>query len=184
MSDIFGRLGPSPEMMNPEPAGPLQLDSRGARWLRRRLAGGVVAVTVAVDSGYRAATVSACAVVSVEPLQFLVSLERDSQMEAWVEEAGAFGLSLLTWKQQSLADRFAGFAPLVHATFRDIAHFTAQTGSPLIEGCLGWADCSLIDALVTGDHHCFIGQAVAVGRGSGEADEPLVYFLNRYHRLA
>ncbi len=183
MSNIFDRGGRRPEMMNPEPAGPLELDPPGARWMRRRLAGGVVAITVSTSGGYRAATVSACAVVSVEPLQFLVSLEKDSQMEGWLEESGTFGLSYLTWKHQPLADRFAGFAPLAHTTFRDIPHFTAQTGSPLIEGCIGWADCSIVGDIETGDHRCFIGEAVAIGRGPGEAEDPLVYFLNRYHRL-
>lgn len=184
MSDIFGRDGQRPEMMNPEPSGPLDLDSRGSRWLRRRLAGSVVALTCATPGGYRAATISACVAVSVEPLQFLVSIERDSQMEAWLDASGAFGVSYLTWTQQLLADRFAGFAPLAHASFRDIPHFTAVTGAPLIEGCIGWADCTVAASLETGDHRCFVGQAVAIGRGAGEAEDPLVYYLNRYHRLA
>lgn len=183
VSDIFGRGGPRPSMMNPEPSGPLELDSRGARWLRRRLAGSVVALTCSTAAGYRAATISACIAVSVEPLQYLISLERDSQMEAWLEESGAFGISYLTWKQQALADRFAGFAPLAHTAFRDIPHFTAETGAPLIEGCIGWADCTVAASLETGDHRVLIGSAVAIGRGSGEDEEPLVYYLNRYRRL-
>lgn len=183
MSDIFGRGGSRPGMMNPEPSGPLELDSRGSRWLRRRLAGSVVALTCVTGDSYRATTISACLAVSVEPLQFLVSIDRDSQMEAWLDESGVFAVSYLTWKQQLLADRFAGFAPLAHATFRDIPHFTAVTGAPLIEGCIGWADCRIVASLETGDHRCFVGQAVAIGRGTGEAEEPLVYYLNRYHRL-
>lgn len=184
VSDIFGRGGPRPGMMNPEPSGPLDLDARGSRWLRRRLAGSVVALTCSTPGGYRAATISACIAVSVEPLQYLVSVERDSQMEGWLDESRAFGISYLTWKQQPLADRFAGFAPLAHTTFRDVPHFTAHTGAPLIDGCIGWADCTIVGSFETGDHRSFLGQAAAIGRGSGEDEDPLVYYLNRYHRLA
>ncbi|MDQ2741789.1 MAG: flavin reductase family protein [Chloroflexota bacterium] len=183
MSDIFGRDGARPSMMNPEPEGPLALDMRGSRWLRRRDAGGVAALTTVAQGSYRAATISACLIVSSQPLQFLVSVEAESQMESWLQESRIFGISLLSWKQQVLADRFAGFAPLAHRTFRDIRHFTAVSGVPLIEGCIGWADCRIIGDLETGDHRCFVGEAVAIGRGSGEEDDPLVYYLNRYRRL-
>lgn len=183
VTDFFGRGDSRPEMMNQEGRGPLALDPRGSRWLRRRLAGSVVALTTATSGGYRAATISACIAVSVDPLQLLVSIETDSQMEAWLQESRSFGLSFLTWKQQALADRFAGFAPLAHVTFRDIPHFTAETGAPLVEGCIGWADCTVAAEFKTGDHRNFVGQAVAIGRGSGEAEAPLVYYLNRYRRL-
>lgn len=183
MSEIFGRLGGS---RDEEAAGEpeiLRSDSMGARWLRRHLAGGVVALTTTVDGAYRAATVSACLLTSLDPIQFLVSIELDSQMDLWLQRSRFFGLSILPWEQQFFADQFAGLTPLASPQFRGIDHFIASTGAPLLQRCIGWADCRIVATLETGDHRCFVGQAVEVGRGEGVADDPLIYFLNRYRRL-
>lgn len=185
MSEIFGRVGGprDDEVSGESESMALVPDARGARWLRRHLAGGVVALTTLVHGSFRAATVTACTMVSVDPLQFLVTLELDSQMEGWVDESRIFGLSVLPWRTQVLADRFAGFAPLAPTRFEGIDHFTAVTGVPLLSGCIAWADCEVSMDLETGDHRCFIGTALAIGKGEGEEDDPLVYFLNRYRRV-
>ncbi|HZU14173.1 MAG TPA: flavin reductase family protein [Chloroflexota bacterium] len=185
MSEIFGRAGgpregtaPAGEM--PERASP---NAESGRWLRRHHAGGVYALTTVADGGYRAATLTGVLMASLEPLLFLVSLDRDSQIEAWVRAAGYFGLSLLTVRQQFLADQFAGFAPLAPKTFQGIDHVTAVTGAPLLTAAIGWADCRVEGEIETGDHTAFLARAVEVGRGAGADDEPLIYYRSRYPRL-
>jgi 3-hydroxy-9,10-secoandrosta-1,3,5(10)-triene-9,17-dione monooxygenase reductase component len=147
------------------------------------MAGGVVVLTTAVDGAFRAATISACLLTSVDPLQFLVSIEQDSQIDGWLSQSGFFGLSVLPWQQQFFADQFAGLTPLASPYFRGIEHFTAATGAPLLTQSIAWADCRVVAQLPTGDHRCYVGEALEVGRGEGDADDPLVYFLNRYRRL-
>lgn len=176
--------GPRPDDEGETPdALELQADARGGRWLRRRHAGAVAALTTVVDGAYRAATITGWTVVSTDPPQVLVALELDGQMEQWLRESGTFGLSLLPWDQQLLADRFAGFAPLASPRFTGIDHFVSVTGCPLLSACLAWADCRILADIETGDHRCFIGQVVDLGGGGGEEDDPLLYFFNRYRRL-
>ena len=183
MSEIVGRLGGPREESQDTGAEELQPDAAGARWLRRHLAAGVVVVTTSVDGTYRAATATTCTTVSIEPLQFLVSIELDSQMDAWLREAGSFGLSVLPWDQQFFADQFAGFTPLASGTFRGIDHFFAVTGAPLLARSIAWADCHLVATLDTGDHRCFVGEAAALGRGEGDESDPLLYYMGRYRGL-
>jgi len=184
VSEIMGRIGggrQEPEVTDdPEE---LRADARGARWLRRNLAGGVLAVTTVIDGEFRASTVTGGALVSTDPPQLLVSIDLDSQMEGWIGESGVFALSVLAWEHQVLADRLAGLAPLVPRTFTGIDHFTAFTGAPLLSDCIAWADCRVVDDLITGDHRCFIGQVLRLGAGTADPENPLVYHLRRYRRL-
>jgi flavin reductase (DIM6/NTAB) family NADH-FMN oxidoreductase RutF len=185
MSEILGRMGgPRDEQLEDEAQPPaLEPDAQGARWIRRHLAGSVVALTTVRDGAYGAVTISACIPVSIEPFQVLVSIEIDSQMDTWLRSSSVFGLSILTWRQQFLADQFAGFAPSASSTFRGIDHFTAVTGAPLLTESVGWVDCRVVSTLETGDHRCVVGEAVATGSGTGNADDPLVYYLSRYRRF-
>lgn len=183
MSEIAGRLGGRrDDVPAEERAGPAGISPATGRWLRRRLAGGVTAVTTLTDRGYRAATVSGALLASTSPLQVAISVERESQMEEWIRESGVFAVSILPWRQKLLADRFAGLAPLPSATFADIDHFTAETGCPIVRQSLGWADCTVESDVVTGDHRLFVGAALAAGPGEAATDPPLVYFDNRYLR--
>ncbi len=181
MTELFGRLGgPRPDSDSPDD---LQPDARGAKWLRRRLASGVVAVTTRADGAFRATTVTAWASVSLEPPLLLISIDMDSQMDRWLLEAQMFGLNILPWSQQFFADQFAGFAPLASSTFKGIDHFFSVTGAPLLSESIAWADCRIVSTFETGDHRCFVGEVVAIGRGRGDEEDPLLYYLNHYRRL-
>ena len=164
------------------PGGRIPPDARGLRWLRRRLASGVMVVTTTVDGLYRGATVTAYAPVSTDPPLLLVSLELDSQMDGWLEQTGFFAVSVLPWEQQFYADQFAGFTPLASGTFRDIEHVVADSGAPVLAASICWADCLVRSTMITGDHRCFIGEVIGMGAGTGPDDSPLIYYMNRYRR--
>ena len=186
MSEIFGRLGgprDAEDEAESETAGPMPVGSTAGRWLRRRSAGGIAALTTVVDGYYRASTVTAVMVASLDPFQVLISLERDSQMEAWIRLSGVFAVSLMTYEQQFLADQFAGLAPLAASRFAGIDHHVELTGAPVLDRSIGWADCRIHAEYATGDHTCFLGQVVAAGVGEGHAEQPLIYYLSRYSRL-
>jgi flavin reductase (DIM6/NTAB) family NADH-FMN oxidoreductase RutF len=136
-----------------------------------------------VDGVYRASTVTGYMVASLDPYLLFVSLERDSQMEHWIRESQVFGLSVLSYHQQFLADRFAGMAPLAPARFQGIEHDIGVTGVPILSRAIGWAECRVVSEQTMGDHTCFLGDVVASGRGEGFGDDPLVYFRGKYVRL-
>jgi flavin reductase (DIM6/NTAB) family NADH-FMN oxidoreductase RutF len=184
VSEIYGRLsgGVEPEAELEEPQ-VLQADAQGARWLRRHMAASVAVVTTRVGAAFRGATVNAWMIASVDPPLLAVSIELDSQMDGWLQESGTFVLNLLPWSQQFLADQFAGFAPLASPTLRGIDHVLGETGAPALEAAIAWADCVVAGSVVIGDHRLFTGAIRVLGRGRGQEDDPLLYFLNRYRRL-
>ena len=157
---------------------------RAARWVRRHMAGGVSIITTLHGSRFRGATVSACITTSIDPFQLLISLEDESQMAAWIESSGVFAANVLPWNEQFLADQFAGYAPLASGTFERIPHFIGDTGTPILRGSIAWVECRVVDTFRTGDHTCYVGQALATGSGEGRADDPMVYFFSRYRRLS
>lgn len=184
MSGIFGRIGGQREDEEDANAAiSLAPTGRGARWVRRHMAGPVVAVTTSFRGRFAGATVSACIVTSVDPLQLLISVEVDSQLERWLRDSGAFAVNVLPYGEQLVADRFAGLAPHVSPTFSEVPHTVGETGSPILNGSIAWADCTVTSFHQTGDHVCIVGEAIAVGRGAGDPEDPLLYYLSRYRHL-
>lgn len=104
-------------------------------------------------------------------------------MDIALLDASFFAVNVLPWDQQFFADQFAGFTPLASPSFKGIEHFFSITGAPLLTRSIAWADCRVVAHLETGDHRCFVGEAVDIGRGEGDAEDPLVYYFNRYRRL-
>ena len=180
MTEWFGKFS---RQSGANRADEIEPDARGARWFRRHLASGVVALTTVVDGQFRASTVTAVMAVSTEPFLVLVSLEAESQMAGWLQQSSVFGLSLLPWTEQFIADQFAGFTPLAPRTFSGIPHHVEVTGSPLLDHAIVWADCRVVNAIEIGDHTAIVGEVLGLGSGDGSIDDPMVYFLNRYRRL-
>lgn len=158
-------------------------DGDGARWLRRHLAGGVVIATTFMGGEFKGSTMSAVTCISEIPLLLLISVEKDNQLNDWLEHSGAFALSFLPWREQFVADQFAGFTPRASRRFDGIDHFVPGTGAPVLKASIAWVDCEIEQTIDTGDHRCHIGRAVRIGQGSGTGEDPLIRFVSRYRRL-
>ncbi|HEU4400556.1 MAG TPA: flavin reductase family protein, partial [Candidatus Polarisedimenticolia bacterium] len=62
-----------------------------------------------------------------------------------------------------------------------MAHIRVATGAPILEDCLVWLDCALVEAYEGGDHTIFVGRVEASGGGEGR---PLLWFGSDYRLLA
>ena len=149
----------------------------------RRFGTGVTVVTATSDEGYLGITVSAYSLVSLAPPLVLVCINEFSQLLEAIQTSGAFAATILSSRQELLAERFAGRAPQPAGDFSDIPHRTLLTGAPVLEGGLAWLDCRLQQAITAGDHTIFLGTVVAAGVAEGQ-DDPLIYFGSQYRRLA
>jgi len=152
------------------------------RAARRRWASGVAVVTTREGEGYRGSTVSAFAVVSLDPPRVLVCLDRDGRMATLVPETGTFAVSLLDRAQEFLAERFAGRAPLPDARLSGMPHTLGRTGAPLLDGSLAGFDCRVAATHDGGDHVIVVGEVVAVTLGE-EADDPLLSYGGAYRAV-
>jgi flavin reductase (DIM6/NTAB) family NADH-FMN oxidoreductase RutF len=149
----------------------------------RRFAAGVTVVTTAADEGYLGITVSAFSLVSLEPPLVLVCINEFSQLLDAIQSSGAFAATILSSRQELLAEMFASRAPRPDSAFSSIPHRALLTGAPVLDGGLAWLDCRLQQAIPAGDHTIFLGTVVAAGVAAGQ-DDPLIYFGSQYWRLA
>jgi flavin reductase (DIM6/NTAB) family NADH-FMN oxidoreductase RutF len=149
----------------------------------RRFAAGVTVVTAVGEEGYLGITVSSFSLVSLEPPLTLVCIHEDSQVLDAITLGGIFAVTVLSSRQELLAEMFAGRAPRPDSSFSGIPHRPLLTGAPLLDGGLAWFDCRLHQTIQAGDHTIFIGAVVAAGIAE-ERDDPLVYFGSQYRRLA
>jgi flavin reductase (DIM6/NTAB) family NADH-FMN oxidoreductase RutF len=158
--------------------GPGQVDAATFRRVVGRFATGVVVVTTRTDEGLHGLTANAFCSVSLAPLLVLVCVDKLARGHERLMQAGAFAISILSDRQEFLADRFAGRAPLVNARFDGVPHHEAVTGAPVLDGCVAWLDCRLWATYDGGDHAIFVGEVGATGEDP-EA-RPLLFLDSRY----
>src|SRR5262249_38915915 len=102
----------------------------------RRFGAGVTVVTATSEEGYQGITVSAFSLISLTPPLVLVCINEFSQLLDAIQSSGAFAATVLSSRQELLAERFAGRAPRPDSSFSDIAHRTLLTGAPVFDGGL------------------------------------------------
>ena len=145
-----------------------------------RLPAGVVVVSARAGNEFRGLTASSLVSISLEPPMVLVGLEQESNTRAAVLETKAFNVSLLTRSQEFMADRFAGRAPAVDPSWRNIPHRLGSNSIPLIDGCAAWLECRLVQSHTAGDHEICVGEVEAAAIGAGD---PLILWDRKFWTL-
>lgn len=153
------------------------------RAVMSEFATGVGVMTTISDGVPHGMTVNAVSSLSLEPLLVLVCVERDTAMAELVSKTEVFALSFLSTEQEHLSRHFADRdRPLGEEQFEGVATGTAVTGTPILEGVLGWVDCRTWALHDGGDHVIVVGEVVGLDL-SGEADG-LVYFRGHYRSVS
>jgi flavin reductase (DIM6/NTAB) family NADH-FMN oxidoreductase RutF len=135
------------------------------RAVMRAFPTGVAIVAVDASGGRLALTVGSLASLSLEPPLVGVAIGREAAMHELLREAGAFGISLLAGDQDGLAQHFARGVPPI-ALWEGVGWKPGvETGSPLLDGAVGWLECRLDAEYPAGDHTLFVGKVVAVEPG-------------------
>jgi flavin reductase (DIM6/NTAB) family NADH-FMN oxidoreductase RutF len=145
-----------------------------------RVPAAVVVISARSADGYRGLTASSLVSISVDPPMVLVGLEREAATRAAVAATGTFNVSVLTRSQEFIADRFAGRAPAIDKSWRDVPHHLGVNGLPLIEGCAAWLECRLVEMRPAGDHDICVGEVTAASAGSGD---PLILWDRAFWTL-
>jgi len=156
------------------------VDSELFRSAIARHAAGVVVVSAGFANRWRGLTATTFTAISIEPPLVLVSLDRFAATRDVVLEAGVFNVSLLSSRQEFIAERFAGRAPQVDPSWREIPHRLGDNGLPLVEGAIAWFECRLDAAHPAGDHDIVVGAVTAAGAGTGD---PLVLWDRTFWEL-
>ena len=120
--------------------------------------------------------------VSLDPPLVLVCVEKKADTHDILTKAGVFAVSILGQDQARVSDKFAKKEFEGAHGLAGVPHSFAVTGSPIIDGCLGYLDCRTVSEHHGGDHTIFIGEVLDARETSG--GDPLVFYRGRYGRLA
>jgi flavin reductase (DIM6/NTAB) family NADH-FMN oxidoreductase RutF len=146
-----------------------------ARW-----ASGVTIVTSRAGDEIHGMTVSDFSGASLTPPLVSVCCSKESITTGLIARGGCFGVNVLADGQQAISNRFAS-KKHEHERFVGLDYDQADTGAPLIAGCLVNLDCRLVATYEAGDHLIYLGEI----QSTRTRDlDPLVYWSGGYRRLA
>lgn len=142
--------------------------------------GSGVAVVTAQKADYRpwGLTANAFTSASLDPPLVLVCVDRSANTHGTLRHSGFFAVSVLAAGQERLARRFATAG--VGDRFSGVAWHTAITGSPVLDGAVGWVDCRVWAEYPAGDHTIFVGEVLA---GDAVDRTPLLFYRGGYGRF-
>ena len=160
----------------------MSVDSKAFRDVMSRLASGVTVVTTLCDGAPHGLTVSAFSSVSATPPRVLVCLGNETDSKPLVERSGRFAVHILGRDHAALGPRFAKMIPGVeNDLFAGVSYRTERTGCPILDDCLAWLDCSVLQTVAIGDHMIFVGSVEAAGYAAD--GDPVLYYRRAWRVL-
>jgi flavin reductase (DIM6/NTAB) family NADH-FMN oxidoreductase RutF len=155
------------------------------RHVMGHFASGVTIATALYHGIKHAMTATAVCSVSLEPPLVLVCVSKSSRFHGAITKAKYWCLSLLTVDQEELARHFSNRGRDLLTQFDGVSHTPSPfSGTPLIDGALGWLECATYGMHDGGDHTIVVGQlARASGLPSDDdpnARPPLTYYRGAY----
>jgi len=104
----------------------------------------------------------------------------DSVTWAAIEPSGTFCVNVLSAEQADLCWQFAKES---EHRFQGISWSPAPNGSPIIDGCVAWIDCSVHSITEIGDHYFVVGDVLHMTRQDlGNAEDQsnaMVFFRGK-----
>ena len=163
-----------------EGTGRWRIDSQYFRRVLGNFPTGVVAITSVNEAGAPIGmAVGSFTSVSLNPP--LVAFLPDRASTTWpqVRDYGSFCVNILGSEQETVCRTMATSGV---EKFADVSWRPSGSGSPVIEGVVGWIDCDIETVHEAGDHYIVIGRV----RDMEVIDSalPLLFFRSGYGRFA
>ena len=167
--------------MTEAPAGFTSKDFRAA--VGTFATGVTVVTTMGEDEHGYGMTANAFSSVSLDPPLVLVCVISPSEGAKHIESNQCFAVNILAAEQEPISRYFASRdRPRGSDAFAEVAHRTGASGSPILDGSIGYLDCRLHTSHEAGDHLIFIGEVLALGTDPDA--QPLLFHGGAYRSLA
>jgi 3-hydroxy-9,10-secoandrosta-1,3,5(10)-triene-9,17-dione monooxygenase reductase component len=143
-----------------------------------RFATGVTVVTSMSGGEPVGMTCQSFSSVSLSPPLVLFCPAKTSRAWPQMQKSGRFCVNLLAHDQSEVSNMMAskGLDKFASVGWRP----SAATGSPILEGILGYVDCTVHAVHQAGDHYIVIGRVQELD--TTEAADPLLFFRGKYAR--
>lgn len=162
--------------------GAIPASGQAFRGLAGCMATGVSVVVAIVDGEPLATTAGSVVAASWDPPLLAVFFRAGSRAASALDAAARFTVNVLGETDPGLAHRFAhpgrgqGWE-----TLADVAFDRRDPAPPVLRTATAWADCAVVQTLPTGDHRCYIGNVLDLGRSSDIS--PLVLYRGRLRAI-
>jgi flavin reductase (DIM6/NTAB) family NADH-FMN oxidoreductase RutF len=109
----------------------------------------------------------------------LVCVISQSEGSEHIKRNGCFAVNVLAEAQEPISRYFASRdRPRGRDAFAEVSHRIGASGSPILDGVIGYLDCRLHAEHDAGDHQIFIGEVLELGF---EAEgRPLLFHGGKY----
>jgi len=141
-----------------------------------RFASGVTVVTAISGGEPVGMTCQSFSSVSLDPPLVLFVPAKTSRAFPLMQRAGHFAVNFLSVDQAELSNTMASRGSNKFAGIPWTP--SGETGSPLLEGILGYVDCQIHAVHEAGDHFVVIGRVLDLAAGDDE--HPLLFFQGAY----
>jgi flavin reductase (DIM6/NTAB) family NADH-FMN oxidoreductase RutF len=143
---------------------------------------GVTVVTTSGEEHAYGMTANAFSSLSLDPPMVLVCVRTGAEGSEHIDRNRVFAVNILAAEQEPLSRYFSSKdRPRGRDAFREVAHTVAVTGSPILDGVVGYLDCSLSASHTAGDHEIFVGEVLTLG--SNAEVGPLLFHGGSYRFL-
>jgi 3-hydroxy-9,10-secoandrosta-1,3,5(10)-triene-9,17-dione monooxygenase reductase component len=139
-------------------------------------ASGVTVITTMSDGEPIGMTCQSFSSVSLEPPLVMFSPAKTSRAWPRMQRAGFFCVNILAADQGEVSDAMATKGS---DKYDGIGWRPAGTGAPLLDGVLGYVDCTVHSVHEAGDHYVVLGRVKQLGFGDGDR-KPLLYYRGGY----
>jgi 3-hydroxy-9,10-secoandrosta-1,3,5(10)-triene-9,17-dione monooxygenase reductase component len=144
-------------------------------------ASGVVVVTSMSDGEPVGMTCQSFSSVSLEPPLVMFSPAKTSRAWPRMQRAGYFCVNILAADQSDVSDAMATKGS---DKYDGLGWRPASSGAPLLDGVLGYVDCTVQAVHEAGDHYVVLGRVkelgFAPGVEQGDGRKPLLYYRGGY----
>jgi 3-hydroxy-9,10-secoandrosta-1,3,5(10)-triene-9,17-dione monooxygenase reductase component len=120
--------------------------------------------------------------VSLDPPLVMFCPAKTSRAWPLMRRAGFFCVNFLAVDQEHISN---GMATKGSEKFEGVGWKPASTGAPLIDGVLGYVDCTIDRVHEAGDHYIVVGRVEELAYGDGRedgsvSDVPLLFHRGTY----
>ena len=137
------------------------------------LLAGLTAPLAAVSTRYGGArnaqiavAITAASIVPQRP-RLIVQLYHTNYTHELVAASGIMAVNFLEWRQLPLIWQLGMRSGRDGDKLAAVPHQTGVTGAPLLDGCFGWLDCRVVNAMDGGDLTAFLVEALDAGSDAG-----------------
>ena len=120
-----------------------------------------------ISNAQIAVAITAASIVPQRP-RLIVQIYHTNYTHGLIASAGVLAINFLETSQLPLIWELGMRSGRDGDKLEGVSYTTGATGSPLLEGCYGFLDCRVVNAMDGGDMTAFLVEAVAARTNDGE----------------